>query len=113
MHYVREELFQLLGGWPAPCSWALRAQRELTPSTENRLAGMIVEHLQLPCSRRTRFAPDAFVPALRCRPEGRGPFPVVLYCHAHGNRPDIGKQELLDGRPALSQGPYAQALVQR
>lgn len=27
--------------------------------------------------------------------------PAVLYCHAHGNRYDIGRKELLDGRPAL------------
>lgn len=30
---------------------------------------------------------------------------AVLYCHAHGNRYDIGCDELTDGRPAL-QGPY-------
>lgn len=30
---------------------------------------------------------------------------AVLYCHAHGNRYDIGSQELTDDRPAL-QGPY-------
>ena len=31
---------------------------------------------------------------------------VVLYCHAHGNRFDIGKDELLTGRPAIATPPY-------
>ncbi len=35
------------------------------------------------------------------RPLGSGPFPAVLYIHAHGDRYDIGADELLDGRPAL------------
>jgi hypothetical protein len=35
------------------------------------------------------------------RPNGDGPFPAILYIHAHGNRYDIGASELLDGRPAL------------
>jgi len=35
----------------------------------------------------------------------------VLYCHAHGNRFDIGKEELVAGRPALASPPYAEALA--
>ena len=35
---------------------------------------------------------------------------IVLYCHAHGNKFDIGRSELLDGRPALAQPPYGDAL---
>ncbi|MGJ8585531.1 MAG: dienelactone hydrolase family protein [Marinosulfonomonas sp.] len=31
--------------------------------------------------------------------------PAVLYCHAHGARYDIGIQEFIEGRPALT-GPY-------
>lgn len=27
--------------------------------------------------------------------------PAILYCHAHGGRYDIGKSEVIDGRPAL------------
>lgn len=34
----------------------------------------------------------------------------MLYCHAHGNRHDIGKSELVEGRPAL-QRPYADDLA--
>ena len=42
------------------------------------------------------------VPALY-RPSDTGA--AVLYCHAHGNRPDIGIDELHQGRPALG-APY-------
>ncbi|MBX2837620.1 MAG: alpha/beta fold hydrolase [Gammaproteobacteria bacterium] len=43
-------------------------------------------------------------------PESQSKAPSILYCHAHGNRYDIGKQELLDGRPAL-QSAYAEDLI--
>lgn len=35
----------------------------------------------------------------------------VLYCHAHGNRPEIGSREVIDGRPALSDPPLGLALA--
>ncbi|MHA1548686.1 MAG: alpha/beta hydrolase [Alphaproteobacteria bacterium] len=34
------------------------------------------------------------------------PAPAILYCHAHGNRYDIGRTEVVEGRPAL-QAAYA------
>jgi pimeloyl-ACP methyl ester carboxylesterase len=37
--------------------------------------------------------------------------PAILYCHAHGNRYDIGANELVEGRPALLNPPYGQALA--
>jgi pimeloyl-ACP methyl ester carboxylesterase len=37
--------------------------------------------------------------------------PAVIYCHAHGNRYAIGASELIDGRPAILDPPYAQALA--
>jgi dienelactone hydrolase len=40
------------------------------------------------------------------------PLGLVLYHHAHGNRFDIGKDELVDGRPALVR-PYARDLAER
>ena len=49
------------------------------------------------------------VPALVVSPPS--PRAVVLYCHAHGNRFDIGKEELVAGRPALASPPYADALA--
>lgn len=54
----------------------------------------------------------AEVPGLYLCPEGPGPFPAVLYCHAHGNRFDRGAEELILGRPALV-SPYGPALAER
>lgn len=50
------------------------------------------------------------VRGILCRPPGEGPFPAVLYCHAHGARYEIGADELLDGRPSLI-SPYGPALA--
>ena len=41
------------------------------------------------------------VPALLLRPLNQAPCGLVLCCHAHGNRFEVGKDELLLGRPAL------------
>ena len=49
-----------------------------------------------------RAADGAQVRGQMCQPPGPGPFPAVLVIHAHGNRYDIGAQELTYGRPALS-----------
>jgi dienelactone hydrolase len=51
------------------------------------------------------------VPASFLAPVGAGPFPAILYCHAHGNAWEIGRRELLEGRPALRCGPYGPALT--
>lgn len=48
------------------------------------------------------------VPALYL-PPAYARAPAILYCHAHGNRYDIGARELTDGRPAL-QGAYLPTL---
>ncbi len=45
------------------------------------------------------------IPATFLRPE-TGPVPALIYCHAHGNRYEMGREELTEGRPALI-GPYA------
>lgn len=103
----------LLGGWPAADPQQLKALLSLQPDSTLVQGEMRIERLQLPCTRFTEHAPDKTLPALLCKPPGPGPFPVVLYCHAHGNNHDIGKQELLDGRPALIEGPYASALAER
>lgn len=50
------------------------------------------------------------VPALLLRPLDAPPRGLVLYCHAHGNRFEMGKDELLLGRPALSSPPYGNVL---
>jgi hypothetical protein len=54
------------------------------------------------------------VPAYYTRPLGRpGPFPVVVYNHAHGGDYVRGKDELLLGHSALQHPPYAVALARR
>lgn len=51
------------------------------------------------------------VPAYFVRPDTGGPFPAILYNHAHGDDYELGKDELLAGRGALQDPPYAQALA--
>jgi dienelactone hydrolase len=50
------------------------------------------------------------IPAVLLRPAGAGPYPAVLYCHAHGGRYDIGKRELIEGRSGLL-GPLGPLLA--
>lgn len=50
------------------------------------------------------------VAALLLHPLHEPPRGVVLYCHAHGNRFEMGKDELLKGRPALQSPPYGEVL---
>ena len=53
------------------------------------------------------------VPAVFVRPAAAaGPLPVVLYSHAHGGDFVLGKDELLNGRPALQQPPYGPVLAE-
>lgn len=54
------------------------------------------------------------VPAFFARPaEPPGPFPCVVYNHAHGGDYTLGKDELLDGRTELQKPPYAEELARR
>ena len=53
------------------------------------------------------------VPAYFVRPKTGGPFPTILYNHAHGGDYVLGKRELLDGRAALQAPPYAVELTQQ
>jgi hypothetical protein len=54
------------------------------------------------------------VPAFFVRPAGvSGPFPCVLYNHAHGGDYGLGKDELIDGRPELQKPAYAEELTRR
>ena len=50
------------------------------------------------------------VPALLLHPLHEPPRGIVVYCHAHGSRFDMGKDELLKGRPALQSPPYGEVL---
>ncbi|MDO6728920.1 dienelactone hydrolase family protein [Marinovum sp. 2_MG-2023] len=52
------------------------------------------------------------IPARFLRPaDGHPPVPALIYAHAHGNRYEMGRDELTEGRPALV-GPYAPDLQQ-
>jgi len=53
------------------------------------------------------------VPALLLVPRNVAVRGVVLYCHAHGNRFDVGKDELIAGRPAIAAPPYGAVLPAR
>jgi dienelactone hydrolase len=99
---LRTTLTALLGGGPHV---ARRRALEVTALEERR--GYRLETLSI------EGPGGADLPALFTRPEhGTGPFPAVLYLHAHGNRHDIGKRELIEGRPALL-SPYAADLAER
>lgn len=78
------------------------APRLLSFTTEDR-GNHVVERLALEIR-------GAAVRGILVRPRGEGPFPAVLYCHAHGGRYEIGADELLDGRPSLI-SPYGPALA--
>ena len=97
----RRELYALLGDLPD------RA-RPISARTiaENQDDGYTVERLVLDLNGIEH------VPAVFVRPAGRpGPFPCVLYHHAHGADYELGKEELLAGRPALYRPPHAVELT--
>jgi dienelactone hydrolase len=97
----REDLWRLLGPRPWPEGGAHAVGGECLDRSDN------VERWRLHLNR------EQGVPALLLRPRDRAPRGVVLYCHAHGNRFETGKDELLQGRPALQSPPYGDALAAR
>lgn len=48
------------------------------------------------------------VPATLLLPDGPGPHPTIVYCHGHGGDYSIGRRELMDGAPWLTEafGPH-------
>jgi hypothetical protein len=97
MPITRTELAALVG-YRSPAA----PPRVLTRETEIR-DGMVRETLTLAVG-------DEVVPATYVRPVGAGPFPAVLYCHAHGGEWTIGMRELMEGRAAIPQ-PLGPAFV--
>lgn len=95
----RADLWRLLG----PRPWRAEGIAGECLGREDHEAGRI-ERWRL----RLNNAQD--VPALLLHPAGVAPRGVVLYNHAHGNRFEIGKDELLAGRPALQSPPYGPVL---
>ncbi len=97
---LREDLVRLLGpGYPGSGFAAVRIA-----DVEEHL-GWRLEHLIFTSAADGAEGED--IPAVFLRPpDGQGPVPAVIYAHAHGNRYETGRAELIDGRPAL-RGPYA------
>lgn len=60
-----------------------------------------------------RLNREQAVPALLLHPLAGPPRGLLLYCHAHGGRFEIGKDELLQGRPALQAPAYGAELTER
>jgi dienelactone hydrolase len=97
----RGELWRALGSRPWPVSGAADIGGECVERRNH------LERWRLHLNR------EQAVPALLLRPHDRMPRGVVLYCHAHGNRFELGKDELLNGRPALQSPPYGDVLGAR
>lgn len=97
----REELYSLLGDLPDrdyPIS--------VTQVGQEARAGYFLEKLVLDLNG---IEP---IPAYFVRPKSSiGPLPCILYNHAHGNDYELGKDELINGRSALQDSPYAEALT--
>jgi len=99
----REELRALMGRLPCPD----RPVEARTIATERR-DGYVLEKLLLDLNG---LEP---VPAYFTRPaDGEGPWPAVLYNHAHGGNYHLGKDELIEGVNYLQRPPYAQVLAAR
>ena len=98
----RLELISLLGDLPDPN----------TPLS-TILVSEQIEHGLNTQRWEIEFGGIEAVPILVILPEGEGPFPVVLYNHAHGGHYEHGKEELLTGRPAILDPPYGGVLAAR
>jgi len=97
---LRDELYSLLGDLP-PRDRPISAELE---SIEDR-GGYLLEKLILDLNG------FELVPAYFAKPTEHGKRPTILYHHAHGGDYALGKTELIQGRAALQQPPYAEALT--
>ncbi|GLQ55802.1 alpha/beta hydrolase family protein [Devosia nitrariae] len=75
------------------------ADLELAAATLIDVDGIVREDLSF------RLADGSPVRGFLMRPQGHGPFPGLIYAHAHGGRYDIGASELTEGRQALLDAP--------
>lgn len=98
--YLVDRLYSLLGDLP-PRDRPISAQ---LVSEEDR-GGYVLEKLTLDLNG---VEP---VPAFFAKPKGGGRRPTILYHHAHGGNYALGKRELIEGRSALQQPPYAEVLT--
>ena len=96
----REMIKALLG-------WHKTDRRFVDHNVRSRsVSGSMIVNDLLFTTADAKQVPAYFVTPAKCSE----PTPAVLYCHAHGNRYAIGRQELFQGREAL-QSPYAETLV--
>ena len=102
---LRRKLQEKIGGWPTPTA------PKASLLNVRAMGGFVCEELSLQPTRATAAWPGEPIPALLTRPAVAGPYPAVLYIHAHGGHYGIGCKELIDGREALPEGPYAAPLA--
>ena len=97
----RAALWALLGGAPrAEMPSLIAGKRTASPFPGTRLDRLVLD--------LNGIEP---VPALFLRPDDAIRPPLVVYAHAHGNRYELGKTELLTGRSALLPERYGKALA--
>lgn len=86
------------------------------PTRERAVSASIVAQEEHPHYLLEKLALDLteneLVPAYFFKPKNGLRFPAILYNHAHGGNYELGKDELLRGRPALQSPTYAEALCQ-
>jgi hypothetical protein len=101
--HSRRQLYELLGDLPDR-SRPVAARKV----GEERAGAYVLEKLVLDLNGLED------VPAYFARPSaGSGPYPVILYNHAHGGDYVLGKEELIAGRDALQKPPYAEELAKK
>jgi dienelactone hydrolase len=98
----RRLLYGLLGDLP-PLNRPIRS----VPIAQTAGAHYDTETLLLDLNG-TETVPAYF---LKPRNAGDGPWPVVLYNHAHGYKYEIGKEEVIHGRPGQPQPPWGEVLT--
>ena len=101
--HSRADLYRLLGklpdrNRPISCEKVGEELRE----------GYKVEKLMLDLNGIEAVPAFFTLPATR-----RGRVAAILYNHAHGGAYDLGKRELIEGRPHLQNPPYGEALARR
>ncbi len=99
----RSQLYQLLGDLP-PREGPVRAT--LRDKTEQD--GYLLETWNLELNG-LEPVPAYFARSISLP----GPFPTILYNHAHGGDYTLGKLELIDGREGVQNPPYAKELTSR
>jgi dienelactone hydrolase len=96
----REQLYQLLGDLP-PRDRPVSAETLYMEKQNNYL----LEKLSLDLNGAEP------VPAYFVKPAAEGKYPVVLFCHSHGGKYHLGKDELIHGNTYMYVPAYADALT--